>query len=78
MNLNDLSRLRREWAARMPQMGSDFGSAGSGGNDRLQEVAAFGANPGELRMLTHVPPGLPAGGAVGGGAARVFAERGRV
>lgn len=61
MNLNDLSRLQREWAARMPQMGSNFGSAGSGGDGRLQEVAAFGANPGALRMLTHVPAGLPAG-----------------
>ncbi len=28
---------------------------------RLTEVAAFGSNPGNLHMLTYVPPGLPAG-----------------
>ncbi len=58
MNLNDLSRMRREWAARMPQMGSDMAAPDSG---RLLEVAGFGANPGALRMLTHVPAGLKPG-----------------
>ena len=26
----------------------------------LQEIAAFGSNPGNLRMFAHVPPGLDA------------------
>jgi poly(3-hydroxybutyrate) depolymerase len=29
--------------------------------DKLTEVSAFGSNPGNLRMLTYVPPQLPAG-----------------
>jgi poly(hydroxyalkanoate) depolymerase family esterase len=61
MNLNDLSRMRREWAARMPQMGFDPDSYGSGGDGRLQAVRAFGADPGALRMLTYVPDALPPG-----------------
>ncbi|MCP8897532.1 PHB depolymerase family esterase [Shinella daejeonensis] len=28
---------------------------------RLTEIAEFGANPGNLRMLVHIPEGLPAG-----------------
>jgi poly(hydroxyalkanoate) depolymerase family esterase len=30
-------------------------------NNALVEVTGFGSNPGNLRMLTYVPPGLPAG-----------------
>ena len=53
MNLTDLTRLQRQWASVMPFAEQDGG--------RLTEVEAFGSNPGELRMLTFVPPGLPAG-----------------
>ncbi len=34
---------------------------GGGGDSRLTEVSAFGANPGELRMLSYTPPNLPPG-----------------
>jgi feruloyl esterase len=44
-----LVRLRRQRTART--------SASPGG--LLSEIVDFGANPGELRMLVHAPPGLP-------------------
>ena len=55
-NLADLTRMRRGIEALMAKVAPD-GAAGG----RLEEVAAFGANPGALRMLRYVPPGLPAG-----------------
>jgi poly(hydroxyalkanoate) depolymerase family esterase len=50
MNLSDLTRMQRQWSALMsnPELG----------NGRLKETEAFGSNPGELRMLSYVPPGL--------------------
>ncbi|MBP0491473.1 extracellular catalytic domain type 1 short-chain-length polyhydroxyalkanoate depolymerase [Pararoseomonas indoligenes] len=37
------------------------GAGASGGDGTLQEVSGFGSNPGALRMLAHLPEGLPAG-----------------
>ncbi len=54
-NLADLTRMRRGMEAMLA--GAPGGDAGG----RLEEVAAFGANPGALRMLRYLPPGLPAG-----------------
>ena len=53
MNLADLTRMQRQWSALMSNTES--------GDGRLTEVDAFGSNPGHLRMLTYVPPGLPTG-----------------
>ena len=52
LNVADLTRMRRNWSSAMP---------GGGGDSRLTEVSAFGANPGELRMLSYTPPNLPPG-----------------
>lgn len=49
----NMDRLFRRWADE---------AASSGGMTeahRLVEVTGFGSDPGHLRMLTHVPPGLP-------------------
>ncbi len=61
MTLNDLSRLQRQWAARIPGMRPETDPALPEGDGRLRAVTSFGANPGALRMLTHVPEGLPPG-----------------
>jgi poly(hydroxyalkanoate) depolymerase family esterase len=61
MTLADLTRFQRQWSAMIS--GSHFEPA-RGGDGRLQEVANFGANPGELRMLQYVPPTLPPGAAL--------------
>lgn len=61
MTLNDLTRLQRQWSAMIP--GSHFEPAWSG-DGRLREVAGFGTNPGELRMLQYVPATLPPGAAL--------------
>ncbi len=53
-NLADLTRLRRGLGAVMPK-------AGPVAAGRLEDVAAFGANPGNLRMLRYLPPGLRPG-----------------
>lgn len=53
MNLSDLTRMQRQWSSMMSQ--TDVGDG------RLTEVEGFGSNPGALRMLTYVPPSLPAG-----------------
>jgi poly(hydroxyalkanoate) depolymerase family esterase len=57
MTLTDLSRFQRQWSAMMSGHGAGLAGHGDG---RLQEVADFGANPGELRMLQYVPAALPA------------------
>ena len=51
INLSDLMRARRTLPA----------AAAGAGDGRLEEVASFGGNPGNLRMLRYVPPGLPPG-----------------
>jgi feruloyl esterase len=53
MNLADLTRMQRQWSAMLTHTEVDEG--------RLTEVEGFGSNPGELRMLTYVPPRLPLG-----------------
>jgi feruloyl esterase len=45
--------MQRQWSALMTKT--------EHGDGRLTEVEGFGSNPGELRMLTYVPPGLGAG-----------------
>ena len=55
MNLAGLTKMRRDWrtlVSTLPQ------PAATG---MLEEVAAFGDNPGALRMLRFVPQGLPQG-----------------
>ena len=44
----------------------------------LHEVTNFGSNPGALRMFAHVPPRHRDAARAGRGAARMFAERGRL
>ena len=58
LNLAELTRMRRSWESMMPGMG---GERTPPADDKLEEVRAFGANPGALRMLRFVPPGLPPG-----------------
>ena len=51
--LSNLLRQQRRMGSILA--GSDTRPAPS----RLVETAAFGSDPGDLRMLTHIPPGLP-------------------
>ncbi|MBP0445909.1 PHB depolymerase family esterase [Roseomonas sp. SSH11] len=53
LDLKTLVRLRQA-------AGAQAGKAPAG-DGRLQEVVSFGANPGGLRMLAHVPADLPRG-----------------
>ena len=53
MNLADLTRIHQHWAGMAPSGGDD--------ESRLTEARMSGINPGALRMICHVPPGLPAG-----------------
>ena len=55
IGLADLAKARRTWTSMLP--GAD--AAGEAGS--LEAVAEFGDNPGSLRMLRFVPPGLPPG-----------------
>ncbi len=55
MGLADLAMVRRTWSSVLP--GADKATGASA----LEEVASFGDNPGALRMLRFVPPGLPPG-----------------
>nr|WP_282571856.1 PHB depolymerase family esterase [Roseomonas acroporae] len=48
-------RHHREWSA------PPGGSASAGGTGGLREIREFGSNPGALRMVAHLPPGLPEG-----------------
>ena len=59
INLADLTRMQRDWAALLPEnpWGFSFGGTDDG---RLAEAKAFGDNPGQLRLLRYVPAGLPA------------------
>ena len=50
-----LTRLRRQGEAFAKMQG------GAGGERRMVETKSFGANPGALRMLSHVPEGLEPG-----------------
>ncbi|MBC7801241.1 MAG: PHB depolymerase family esterase [Gemmatimonadaceae bacterium] len=50
--ISQLAKFRRPFAG---------GARDGGDSPALQEIAAFGANPGALRMLTHVPAGLRPG-----------------
>jgi poly(3-hydroxybutyrate) depolymerase len=52
--LAELTRRRRAWSSLMS-------GAAEHGDGRLTEVAVFGANPGDLRMLRFVPKNLPPG-----------------
>ncbi len=58
MNLADLTRMRRSWNSLRRHMPGDLSPDST---DRLEEVVEFGRNPGALRMLRFVPPGLPPG-----------------
>jgi len=51
-NILGLARLRRQRDEAMANLSEPL---------RLKLVAPLGPNPGELRMLTYVPPGLPPG-----------------
>ena len=53
INLSELTRMQRQWSSLLTQTGQ--------GDGRLTEIEGFGSNPGELRMLTYVPPGLVPG-----------------
>jgi feruloyl esterase len=71
-SIPSMSRFRRHWqgmfglpASHTPGWGSaTWSGAGPGGTARLHEVASFGDNPGNLRMLAYVPPLLASGGAL--------------
>ena len=59
--LAKLARLRRRWEKNL-DAARRSGTNGSGlarQVDRLQEVASFGSNPGNLRMLVYAPDALP-------------------
>lgn len=53
MSLADLTRIQQHWMTMVPGDADD--------ESRVTEVDVFGNNPGALRMLCHVPVGLPAG-----------------
>ena len=55
MGLADLTKVRRAWTSVQPSADP------VGGSGALEAVAAFGDNPGGLRMLRFVPKGLPPG-----------------
>ncbi len=55
LNLAELTRMRQSWTRLMP------GQREAADDGALEEVAAFGDNPGQLRMLRFVPPGLAPG-----------------
>jgi feruloyl esterase len=58
--LNALARYRRDWEKLTAGLGRmPAASAAAGG--RLSEVTGFGSDPGNLRMLVRIPPGLPPG-----------------
>jgi feruloyl esterase len=59
--IDGLARYRRTWQAMADAAG---GLARPGAEDLLAEVAEFGPNPGQLRMLQFVPDGLPRGAAL--------------
>ncbi len=48
------------WQAALAEHAAALGSGAQPGR-QLSEITAFGSNPGQLRMRTYMPPGLPAG-----------------
>jgi poly(hydroxyalkanoate) depolymerase family esterase len=58
--LRTLSNGRNQWLKLMEATAASQASAPHSGPSRLREVTGFGSNPGNLRMLTYVPVGLPA------------------
>jgi feruloyl esterase len=62
--LDELVRLRQRWSRALfrhvPASPEDQAAARVA-EERLTEVTGFGTNPGGLRMLCFVPPGLPPG-----------------
>jgi poly(hydroxyalkanoate) depolymerase family esterase len=61
-SMNQLHALRRKFEALLEaarEKGTRFGHAPARPKTRLREVTAFGRNPGNLRMLMHVPEQLP-------------------
>ncbi len=54
--IDGLARYRRGWEAL-----ARAAAGAEGGDSPLAEVAGFGSNPGQLRMLCFVPEGLPEG-----------------
>jgi poly(hydroxyalkanoate) depolymerase family esterase len=48
------------WNAALAEHAGALGSGAQSGR-QLGEISAFGSNPGQLRMWTYIPPGLPAG-----------------
>lgn len=54
LDLAELIRLRRPWQR-------PAAAASAPAETRLRPVTGFGSNPGALRMLAYLPPGLPAG-----------------
>jgi hypothetical protein len=62
-SLNPLQALRRKFEALLEaarEKATRFGQPPAHPKTRLREVTAFGRNPGNLRMLMHVPEQLPA------------------
>ncbi len=71
--INSLTRYRRTMAGALDALGANLPGglasmlegqtdrATPPGQTRLAETASFGANPGQLRMLSYVPPQLPPG-----------------
>ncbi len=69
-NLAKLAVMREQLNAALAKAARAGSDAASGGGsdalpgavpDALQETVDFASNPGQLRMFTHVPEGLPAG-----------------
>lgn len=54
----NLAKYRRQWAKLMETAVPDVAEF-SPASSHLREVAEFGSNPGDLRMLTYVPDNLP-------------------
>lgn len=54
-----LARLRRKLDQAIGEAAELLPAAGGEALSRLREVAGFGSNPGQLRMLTYVPARLP-------------------
>ena len=55
ISLADITRIGRHWSGLLPGLGPQPFE----GDGRLEEVPAFGPNPGGLRMLRYIPPMLP-------------------
>lgn len=56
----EIKRCRHEWHERMWRVRRPSPGAGPTGENELIEEHDFGADPGHLRMLSHVPRRLPA------------------